>query len=47
MELEKDFMILNNVTKFHEIQIKTIQISEQTWFQTVNFHKRRALSPEV
>ena len=39
-------MVLNNVTKFHKILIKTIQPRERTPFQTVNFHKQRAISPE-
>ena len=28
LELEKDIMVLNNVTKFHKILIKTIQLIE-------------------
>ena len=39
-------MILNNVTKFHKILIKTIRLSERTSFQTVNFHKQRAITTE-
>ena len=30
MELEEDIMVLNNVTKFHKILIKSIQFREQT-----------------
>ena len=30
MELEEDIMVLNNVTKFHEILIKTIRLRERT-----------------
>ena len=30
-------MVLNNVTKFHKILIKTVQLREQTSFQTVIF----------
>ena len=37
-------MLLNNVTKFHKILIKTIRIREQTSFKTVNFHKQRAIT---
>ena len=39
-------MVLNNVTKFHKILIKTLQLREQISFQTVNFHKQRAMTPE-
>ena len=39
-------MVLNNVTKFHKILIKTIQLRERTLFQMVNFHKQRAITPE-
>ena len=35
-------MVLNNVTKFHKILIKTIRLRERTSFKTVNFHKQRA-----
>ena len=45
VKLEEDIMVLNNVTKFHKILIKTIQLREQTSFQTVNFHKQRAIIP--
>ena len=37
-------MVLKNVTKFHKILIKSIQLRERTWFQMVNFHKQRALT---
>ena len=39
-------MVLNNVTKFHKILIKTIQLREGTSFQTMNFHKQRAITLE-
>ena len=45
-ELEEDLMNLNNVTKFHKILIKTIQLRERTSFQIVSFHKQRAITPE-
>ena len=32
-------MLLNNVTKFHRIIIKTIHLREQTSFQRTIFHK--------
>ena len=32
MDLEKDIMVLNNVTKFHKILIKSIQLRERTSF---------------
>ena len=46
MELEEDLMILNNVTKFHKILIKTIHLKERTSFKTVNFNKQRAITTE-
>ena len=39
-------MVLNNVTKFHRILIKTIRLSEHTSFKTVIFHKQRATTAE-
>ena len=39
-------MILNNVTKFHKILIKNIQVRKRTSFKTVNFHKQRAITTE-
>ena len=39
-------MVLNNVTKFHKILIKNIRVIEQTLFETVNFHKQRAITTE-
>ena len=39
-------MVLNNVTKFHKILVKTIQLRERTSFKTVNFHKQRAITAE-
>ena len=32
MELEEDIMVLNNVTKFHKILIKSIRLREGTSF---------------
>ena len=48
MELEVDIMVhvLNNVTKFRKILIKSIRLRERTSFQMVNFHKQRALTTE-
>ena len=34
-------MVLNNMTKFHEILIKNTRVRERTSFQMVNFHKQR------
>ena len=45
IKLEEN-MVLNNVTKFHNVLIKTIQLREQTLFQTVDFHKQKAITPE-
>ena len=42
----EDIMVLNNVTKFHRIVIKTIHLREQTSFQMVNFHKQKAITTE-
>ena len=39
-------MVLNNVTKFHKILIKNIQLKERTSFQMVNYHKQRAITTE-
>ena len=39
-------MVLNNVTKFHKILIKSIQLSERTSFQMKNFHKQMAITTE-
>ena len=39
-------MVLNNVTKFHKILIKSILLRERTSFQMVNFHKQRAIATE-
>ena len=46
MDLEEDIMVLNNVTKFHKILIKSIRLRERTLFQMVNFHKQRAITTE-
>ena len=46
IELEEDIMVLNNVTKFHKILIKNIQVRGQTSFKTVNFYKQRAITTE-
>ena len=40
-------MVLNNVTKFYKILIKTIRLRERTLFKTVNFHKQRAITTEA
>ena len=39
-------MVLNNVTKFHKILIKSILLRVRTSFQLVNFHKQRAITTE-
>ena len=39
-------MVLNNVTKFHKILIKTIRLRERTLFKTVFFYKQRAIPAE-
>ena len=39
-------MVLNNVTKFHKILMKTIRLRERTLFKKVNFHKQRAITAE-
>ena len=39
-------MVLNNVTKFHKILIKTIRLRARTSFKMVHFHKQRALTTE-
>ena len=44
IKLEENIMVLNNVTKFHKILIKTIRLREQ--FKTVIFHKQRAITAE-
>ena len=44
--LKEDIMVLNNVTKFHKILKKNIQVRERTMFKTVNFHKQRAITTE-
>ena len=41
----EDIMVLNNVTKFHRIIIKTIHLRVQTSFKTMIFHKLRAITP--
>ena len=40
IELEEEITVLNNVTTFYKIPIKSIQLREQTTFQMVNFHKQ-------
>ena len=42
----EDIMVLNNVTMFHRIIIKTIHLRERTSFKMVNFHKQRAITAE-
>ena len=44
--LKKNIMVLNNVTKFHKILIKNIQLRERTSFKMVNFHKQKAITTE-
>ena len=39
-------MVVNNVTKFHKILIKTIRLRERTSFKMVNFHKQKAITAE-
>ena len=39
-------MVQNNVTKFHEILIKTIQLRGRTSFHKENFHNQRVTTPE-
>ena len=39
-------MVLNNVTKFHKIIIKTIHLREQMLFQLTIFHKLRLITPK-
>ena len=38
-------MVLNIVTKFHKILIKTIRLRGRASFKTVNFHKQRTIKP--
>ena len=45
-ELEEEVMVLNNVSKFHKIPIKSIRLREQTLFQMMDFPKQRAITPE-
>ena len=46
IKLEEGIMVLNNVTKFQKILIKTIRLREWTSFKTVNFHKQSAITAE-
>ena len=39
-------MVLNNVTKFRKILIKSIRLRERTSFQMMNFHKQRDITTE-
>ena len=39
-------MVLNNVTKFLKILIKTSLLRERALFKMVNFHKQRAITAE-
>ena len=39
-------MVLNNVTKYHKILIKSTRLREPTSFKKVNFHKQRAITTE-
>ena len=43
----EDILVLNNVTKFHKILIKTIHLKERTSYKTVNFNKQRAITAEI
>ena len=40
LHFEEDIRVLNNMTKFYKILMKTIRLREQTSFQTVNLHKK-------
>ena len=46
IEFQEDINILNNVTNFNKILIKTIRIRERTSFQMENFHKENAITTE-
>ena len=46
IELEKDIMVLNNVTKLHKILIKSNRLGERISFRMVTFQKQRALTTE-
>ena len=46
IKLEEDIMVLNNVTKFHKILIKTTGHIDWTASNTVNFRDQRAITPE-
>ena len=46
IELQEDIMVLNNVTEFHKILIKSIGLREGTSFHMVNFHKQGAIATE-
>ena len=39
-------MVLNNVTKFHTISIKTTGLTDWTPSKMVKFHEQRAITPE-
>ena len=43
---EEDIMVLNSVTRFHKMLIKTIRLRERTSSQIVNFHKQRTITTE-
>ena len=43
---EGNIMVINNVTTFHRILIKTIRLRERTSFKTEIFHKQRAVPAE-
>ena len=42
----EDIMVLNNVTKFHKILIKTTGLIDGTPSKMVKFHEQRAITPE-
>ena len=39
-------MVLNNVTKFHAIPIKTAGFTDRTPSKMVKFHEQRAITPK-
>ena len=39
-------MVLNNVTKFHEVVIRITVFKDRTPSKMVNFHEQRAITPE-
>ena len=41
IEFEKDIIMLNNVTKFHKILLKTIRLRERTLVSNGEFSKTK------